>query len=145
MASLLIGVVLILLGLNEVSLNHERATTDMQAHLVSEVDTHGERLERTLGSVRSNLLLTANEPAFQRFFREPGSRRQKLDRGSAAARDIEHALAYLEELYPGIGEACVIDEDGEEIARSVRGEVAPHDDLSVDEEKAPFFKGGLPT
>jgi diguanylate cyclase (GGDEF)-like protein len=51
-----------------------------------------------------------------------------------------HALGYLERLYPGaIGEACVIDAQGRELARVTEGVPAPVGDLSADEAHNPFF------
>ena len=50
------------------------------------------------------------------------------------------ALAYLERLYPdAIGEACLINEQGVELARVTFGVPAPISDLSSDEAAAPFF------
>ena len=50
------------------------------------------------------------------------------------------ALGYLEVLYPdAIGEACIIDEQGQEFARVTEGQAAPEADLSPDEAANPFF------
>jgi diguanylate cyclase (GGDEF)-like protein len=50
------------------------------------------------------------------------------------------ALRYLEQLYPGaIGEACLIDDQGREIARVTRGVPAPIDELSTEEAENAFF------
>lgn len=63
-----------------------------------------------------------------------------MRRQSRALRDVTRHLGYLEQLYPSsIGEACSIDTDGEELARVVRGEIAPSEDLSTEGEKRPFF------
>jgi methyl-accepting chemotaxis protein len=49
-------------------------------------------------------------------------------------------MVQLDRLYPGsIDEVCLIDANGPEQARQVKGEVAPIDDLSEDESDAPFF------
>src|SRR5690349_17111435 len=49
----------------------------------------------------------------------------------AARAPAEKAMTYLESLYPGaIGEACLIDRGGAEIARIVKGKAAPESDLS---------------
>jgi diguanylate cyclase (GGDEF)-like protein len=50
------------------------------------------------------------------------------------------ALGYLEHLYPGaIGEACLINERGVELARVTLGIPAPISDLSSNEATNPFF------
>src|SRR4051794_18467107 len=57
------------------------------------------------------------------------------DRGA-----MNRALQYLEVLYPdAIGEACVIDDRGHELARVTKGQPAAAADLSMDEVKNPFF------
>ena len=54
---------------------------------------------------------------------------------------LNSALLFLQNLYPGtIGEACLINHSGPEIARVVAGEAASPADLSPDESGNPFFK-----
>jgi diguanylate cyclase (GGDEF)-like protein len=54
--------------------------------------------------------------------------------------DANRALTYLEVLYPhAIGEVCVIDEQGHEVARVTEGVPAPASELSVTEALNPFF------
>jgi diguanylate cyclase (GGDEF)-like protein len=54
------------------------------------------------------------------------------------------ALGFLERLYPGaIGEACLIDERGRELARVTEGVPAPVADLSADEADNSFFAATL--
>ena len=56
-------------------------------------------------------------------------------------QQIGAALGYLEQLYPtSIGEACVIDRSGHEVARVVFGKHASFADLSPDESGNPFFR-----
>ncbi len=65
---------------------------------------------------------------------------------SVAGNDhaIEDLLTYLERLYPGqIGEADVIDQDGEEVVRVVRGNAATHGSLKDDEAEKNFFRPAL--
>jgi diguanylate cyclase (GGDEF)-like protein len=79
---------------------------------------------------RSLDLLLAQSPAFHA---SGGS----LVADNAAAN---HALSYLEQLYPGaIGEACYIDSRGYEIARVTRGTPAAVADLSTGEATNAFF------
>ena len=58
-----------------------------------------------------------------------------IDRGA-----VNRALEYLQVLYPdAIGEACVIDEHGREVARVTQGTPAAAADLSSNEAQNPFF------
>ena len=57
----------------------------------------------------------------------------------AELADIQQVLIYLQRQF-GIGEICVIDADGVEIARNVLGTLAAADDLSHDESGNPFFE-----
>jgi diguanylate cyclase (GGDEF)-like protein len=58
-----------------------------------------------------------------------------IDRGA-----VNQALQYLQVLYPdAIGEACVIDEHGREVARVTQGRPAAAADLSSNEAQNPFF------
>ena len=58
--------------------------------------------------------------------------------------EANRALAYLEDLYPGaIGEACLIDDRGHEIARVTGGIPAALADLSTEEAKNDFFAATL--
>ena len=82
-------------------------------------------------------LLFANDTALRQFAPE-----SRAAAGTAAALSVNanHALEYLENLYPdAISEACLIDASGVELARVVRGVVAPEEELSTEEAEAPFF------
>ena len=79
-----------------------------------------------------NLLLAQNRT----FWPAAG---QRVDNAEA-----NRALAYLVSLYPGaIGEACLIDDRGHEIARVTQGVPAPADDLSTDEAQNAYFAATL--
>src|SRR4051794_8263604 len=76
-------------------------------------------------------LLLAQNPALHQ---EPGSVTPEANEAA------NHALVYLERLYPGaIGEACLIDDQGRELARVTQGEPAPIDELSANEAENAFF------
>jgi diguanylate cyclase (GGDEF)-like protein len=78
---------------------------------------------------RSLDLLLAQNPAF----RPSGGR-------PVTNAEANAALAYLQRLYPGaIGEACLIDSQGRELARVTRGTPAPVEQLSSAEARNPFF------
>jgi diguanylate cyclase (GGDEF)-like protein len=58
--------------------------------------------------------------------------------------EANKALEYLERLYPdSIGEACLIDDQGHEIARVTKGVPAPMDELSSKEAENAFFQATL--
>ena len=101
----------------------EKKTLQRDATQVSEAFTS--YFER----VRSPDLLLAQNPALR-----------PADGSPAAKEDVEQALRYLGELYPGaIGEACVINDTGTELGRVTEGVAAPAADLSTEEESAAFF------
>ena len=142
--ALILGVLLIPTSLGLANLDHDRKVSETERRLVAETDEHGGALDDYFARARSIVLLTANSPAYANVLAEPGTRREKVRRQGRSLREVTQSLGYLEELYPdSIGEACFIDADGEELARVVRGDIAPPADLSTEEEKAPFFAPDL--
>src|SRR4051812_35503763 len=138
--ALVVGLCLIPSALGVAKLEHDRRLSELDRTLLAETDEHTGALDNYFERAHSVVLLTANAPAFARVLGEPGSRAQKVRRQSRNLLDVTHQLGYLERLYPSsIGEACFIDADGEELARVVRGQVAPAADLSTTEEQSPFF------
>jgi diguanylate cyclase (GGDEF)-like protein len=138
--ALVVGVCLIPSAVGVAKLDHDRRLSEIDRALVAETDEHGGALDDYFARAQSIVLLTANAPAFGHVLDEPGTRAQKVRRGSRNLRDATRQLGYLEQLYPSsIGEACFIDAAGEELARVVRGHVAAPADLSTEEEQAPFF------
>jgi diguanylate cyclase (GGDEF)-like protein len=139
-AALIVGVILIPTSLGLAKSDRDREVSQLQQMLVAETDEHSGALDNYFTRARSVVLLTANSPAFANVLAEPGTRADKVRRQGRGITEVTHHLEYLERLYPNsIGEACFIDSNGEEFARVVRGEIAPADDLSTEEEKAPFF------
>jgi diguanylate cyclase (GGDEF)-like protein len=139
-AALIVGVLLIPTALGVAKIDHDRDASELKRALVAETDEHGGALESYFARARSIVLLTANSPAFANVLAEPGTRAEKVRRQSRGLREATHQLDYLERLYPtSIGEACFIDANGEEFARSVRGEIAKRKDLSTVEEQTVFF------
>ena len=106
--------------------------------LTNTVGADAGRLEAYFERARSNMLLTAHNPAFRDIYTE--GRLKSVRSRNAAIRNAESALAYLQRLYPGsIGEICFIDGAGPENARYVHGVRAGIRNLSPDESKNPFF------
>ena len=126
--ALLVGVVLLSVGLlamaGALAQEHQQDKTLQRdaAQVASAFTSYFER-------ARSLDLLLAQNPAF----RPPGGRR--VDNAEA-----NRALVYLELLYPGaIGEACLITDQGHELARVTKGDAAPVAELSTAEAQNLFF------
>src|SRR3954463_3145666 len=140
LTALVVGVCLIPSAVGVAKVDHDRRLSELDRALRADTDEHGDALDNYFERAHSVVLLTANAPAFARVLAEPGSTAQKVRRQSRNLLDVTHQLGYLERLYPAsIGEACFIDAHGEELARVVRGHVAPAADLSTEEEQTPFF------
>jgi hypothetical protein len=118
------------------------AKARVDRNLAHEVDAERNALSDYFDRARSIDLLSAQNPAFTDFYAQPGALEQKIHSGSATNRQVNRALLYLASLYPTtIGEACMIDRGGRELAREVKGVQAPIADLSTDESHNPFFAG----
>jgi diguanylate cyclase (GGDEF)-like protein len=123
-------------GLNNKRQNKSR--TDQR--LTTSAGDEAVQVESYFARARSIILLTAHNPSFLAFYRDPGSRLSKLRARSVHLRQSEAGLAYIEQLYgTSIGEICFIDHNGPENARFVGGIRAPLATLSPDESKNPFF------
>ena len=96
-----------------------------------------DQFERAVGA---DLQLAA-VPAFSRFYTAPGTRAEKVQANGRLVRETQHALAYIQHLFPGsVSEACFIDlSSAAEISRVVNGKIAPTSELSTDESMNPFF------
>ena len=136
LAALLLGVVLLVLGplrvAQEISQQHQN--DDELRHDGSQLaSTFNSYFERARAL---DLLLSQNPdllsiPTAQALTPEINQR-------------ANHALQYVETLYPAaVGEACLIDETGAELARVTKGVPAPMDALSSDEADNAFFRGTL--
>jgi hypothetical protein len=118
------------------------AKARVDRNLAHQVDAERNALNDYFDRARSIDLLSAQNPAFDAFYVQPGTLEQKIHSGSSTNRQVNRALLYLASLYPTtIGEACVIDRGGLELAREVKGVQAPIADLSADESHNPFFAG----
>lgn len=126
--ALLMGVVLLSAGLlaTAVSVAQERQQDRTLQHDAAQVAlAFTSYFERA----RSLDLPLAQSPAF----RPP-------DGGKVDNAQANRALVYLERLYPGaIGEACLINDQGHELARVTKGVAAPVAELSTAEAQNPFF------
>jgi diguanylate cyclase (GGDEF)-like protein len=137
---LLVAICLLPVGIGSGTSAHSHAVAALDGALTNTASAQAQVLEDYFARARSIDLLTAHNPAFQDFYRLPGSRAAKIRAGGPILDKANQALGYLEELFPdSIGEACFIDRNGPEIARMVRGERATPKDLSPDESGAAFF------
>jgi len=137
---LLVAICLLPVGIGSGTSAHSHAAAALDGALANTASAQGQVLEDYFSRARSIDLLTANNPAFQDFYQQPGSRAAKIRANGPVLDKANQALGYLEELFPdSIGEACFIDRAGPEIARMVRGIRATPKDLSPDESGAPFF------
>jgi diguanylate cyclase (GGDEF)-like protein len=137
---LLVAICLLPVGIGSGASAHSHAVAALDGALANTASAQAQVLEDYFARARSIDLLTANNPAFRRFYALPGERTAKIRAGGPALDEANEALGYLEELFPdSIGEACFIDRAGPEVARMVRGERATLADLSPDESGAAFF------
>jgi diguanylate cyclase (GGDEF)-like protein len=137
---LLVAICLLPVGIGSGTSAHSHAVAALDGALTNTASAQAQVLEDYFARAQSIDLLTAHNPAFQDFYRLPGSRAAKIRAGGPILDKANEALGYLEELFPdSIGEACFIDRSGPEIARMVRGVRATPKDLSADESGAAFF------
>jgi len=117
-----------------------RARTDPGHVLTTEAAERAEALQDYFERTRSITLLTAHNSAILDFYTAPGTRRAKIEHGGSLVDEVNDMLAYVGQLYPGrIGEACLIDRSGAEIARVVGGFPAFPSQLSLNEKGNTFF------
>ena len=118
--------------------HQERNRTDQR--LSTSAGNEAAQVEKYFERARSTILLTAHNPAFRAFYRDPGERLDKVRARGRSLRESEAGLAYIEQLYASsISEVCFIDRGGPENARFVAGVRAPIGELSPDESTNPFF------
>src|SRR5215211_2251219 len=102
---LLVAICLLPVGIGSGTSAHSHAVAGLDGALANTANGQAQVLEDYFERARSIDLLTANNPAFQDFYRLPGSRAAKVRAGGAGARQGHRALGYLEELFPdSIGE-----------------------------------------
>jgi diguanylate cyclase (GGDEF)-like protein len=134
------GIVLLVFGISTALAGRAEAVGRERSALVQRAAQQAVVVDQYVAKASSIILITANNPAFAGFYEIPGSRAAKVIAGGSVVDDINQALGYLEELYPdSIGEACLIDDTGAEVARVVRGERATVEDLSLEEAEQAFF------
>jgi diguanylate cyclase (GGDEF)-like protein len=137
---LLVAICLLPVGIGTGMSAHGHAVAALEGALANKASEEAQVLEDYFSRAQSIDLLTANNPAFQDFYEQPGGRAAKVRSGGRVLDRANQALGYLEQLFPdSIGEACFIDRGGPENARMVRGVRATPAELSPDESGNPFF------
>ena len=122
---------LFLSAASSVSAGRARAREEIDGALSRDAAQHAQVLEAYFERARSLILLASQDAVYR-----------DLASGSTALnqRAADRGLLYIAGLYPGqIGEACLIDLHGRELARVTKNIVAPFEELSPDETGAPFF------
>lgn len=90
-------------------------------------------LDRTFTVWRTELLVAAADPALSNWYRRPEDR-------ARLRPQVNRALMTLHKIEPAsIDEACLIDADGREWARQVKGTAGAPSEMSPDESVNPFF------
>jgi len=120
---------------------HAHRTSELATTLRADATSEAGLLESYFERARAVDRVSSENPALVDLYGEPGTLLAKLKADGSSVRRIGAALALVERLYPtSIGEACVIDVGGHEVARVVFGKHASFADLSPDESGNPFFK-----
>ena len=120
---------------------HESDIATVDNALRADATAQADAIDNYFTRSRDITLIAAQNGAFTAFYNEVGDVKTRRGAKTAVLAQVAASLAYLENLYPdAIGEACFIDAGGPEVARVVKGEVAPVVDLSDDESQSTFFK-----
>ncbi len=144
LVALLLAIALLSVAVAAAASDHGRKRASLNRALAAEAREQAAELEDYFQRARALTLVTANNPAYRRFYEMPGSRLAKIRAGGPTMEDAHEGLSYLQDLFPeSIGVARFIDRGGAEIARAVRGDVAPASELSPDESGASYFKPTL--
>ena len=123
---LVLALTLLLASVALATAQRAKAQEALRQSLLNQTAQEVDALSNYFERARSNMLLTAHNPAFRDFYLKPGKRLAKVRAGGRLIRENIAALIYLERLYPtSIGEACFIDRGGAENARAVRGDLRP--------------------
>jgi diguanylate cyclase (GGDEF)-like protein len=121
-----------------VTAGREAAVATLDNAMSSDAALHASALKEYFERAQGVDLLLANDSAMGQF--EPGQGQLSGPPIVIASAQASKAMAYLQKLYPGrISEACLIDDSGTELARVVRGKIAPASELSTQEAENPFF------
>ncbi|MEX0989732.1 MAG: HD domain-containing phosphohydrolase [Actinomycetota bacterium] len=136
---MLLAAVMLAAGVGLAMQQRAAAASELDDTLVSAARHESQVLANQFDRARAIALLSADNPAFQRFYEMGGSRLRRISGGGRTMDDINSALIYLQRLYPDILTASFVDREGGENARADRLLRAPVTGLSRDQREAPFF------
>jgi diguanylate cyclase (GGDEF)-like protein len=135
----LLGVALVVSRTSSEQARVDRALATTAGEKAALVDTELER-------ARALALITARIPPFSEFYAAAGSQAARIAAVAGPGREINNALTYLRQLYPGrFVEVGYVDRGGAEDARVVRGRAASVHTLGRDVRWWPSFATGLLT
>jgi diguanylate cyclase (GGDEF)-like protein len=138
--AMLAGLCLLPAGIGAAMGQHGESKAALISSLARAASQQAETLNDYFSRSRSIDLLVARNPAFRHFYEQPGTRQAKLRAGGPVIEEVNAALLDVDDLFrDSISEACFIDRSGAEVARVVRQQRAPIDDLSLNESQNPFF------
>ena len=140
LGALLAGVVLVgvSIGVGVLTGNERRA--DLDRRLRGENHQQAEAVRVSFARAREIMLLTAQNPVFAAFYREPGDLQTKVEGDSRTLDNAVRAMGFLATLFPeSVGEISFVDSSGSENARLVRGQRSQPDQLSQTEADESYF------
>lgn len=138
--ALLLGLCLLPAGIGAAMAQHSEASASLQAGLSRAASEEAELLSDYFARARSINLLVSRNPALRHFYELPGTRIQRLKAGGPVVEEVNSALRDVDDLFSdSISEACFIDRSGAEVARMIRTQRAPLEELSTNESQNPFF------
>jgi diguanylate cyclase (GGDEF)-like protein len=140
-AAVIAALILLPLGVGLGVTDHRRTQNAVDRKLTAGAEETSRTMRSKFEELRTTVLLLGENSAFRRTYAAstPVAR-------ASARRDVDRALSYLPQLYPGaISEICFIDRGGGENARVVRDRLAPVAELSPDERANPFFRPAFAT
>ncbi|MEO5330446.1 MAG: methyl-accepting chemotaxis protein [Magnetococcus sp. YQC-5] len=123
----------------------DSALLTMQNHLEQVIN----QTEAFHSKAKSDMALAMEHPVFQEYFALPDTRAgtqynpNKIIQFTQAQREVKRQLdqwtLVLQKRFP-IVETCLIDRNGQEHMRITKGEIAPDEDYSSEENSSPFFE-----
>lgn len=145
-ACALLGVSLVILGAVLISSRGSTEKTRLDTALMTSAGEKGALVSTELERVRALALVTARIPPFSELYADGGSLAAKIAAVAGPFREINNALKYDHQLYPGrFVEVGYVDVTGQERARVVRGVETPIRRLERDVRAWPSFRQGVST
>ena len=144
-------ILIISIGLaSYLSIKYSESTVDDSKieEMMSILSNKSQEIESLHNGAAEELVLTLKSPLFVEYFELPETKAgnvyedgviQFTDKQNEIKSDLEQ-LVYLFQIKFDVDETCIIDRSGQEHTRLVLSRVAYDEDLSSEEEFAPFFE-----